>query len=101
MFSLNAGAYAAYYNGHAWHKETLPATPLAVDVDASNDIWALGARGIMHWTDSGWHTMPLPPLPPAGGILPEGTIQYHAADRGEPGRRLAGRPGHRHRGRGQ
>jgi hypothetical protein len=74
VFSLNAGAYAAYYNGHAWHKETLPATPLAVDVDAANDIWALGAREIMHWTPSGWHTLPLPPLPPGG--LPVGTIQF-------------------------
>ncbi len=78
VFSLNAGAYAAYYNGHAWHKESLPATPLAVDVDASNDIWALGSREIMHWNpfNGGWHTMPLPPLPPGGGILPEGSIQY-------------------------
>lgn len=75
VFSLNAGAYAAYYNGHAWHKEALPSTPLAVDVDASNDAWALGARGIMHWTPGGWHTVPLPPLPPGGG-LPIGTIKY-------------------------
>jgi hypothetical protein len=72
VFSLNAGAFAAYYNGHAWHKERLPATPLAVDVDASNDAWALGAREIMHWTSSGWHMVP---LPPPGG-LPAGTIQY-------------------------
>jgi hypothetical protein len=78
VFSLNAGAYAAHYNGHAWHKETLPETPLAVDVDASNDIWAVGAREIMHWNpfNGGWHTMSLPPMPPGGGILPEGSIQY-------------------------
>jgi hypothetical protein len=76
VFSLNAGAYAAYYDGHAWHKESLPETPLAVAVDASNDIWALGAREMMHWTPSGWHTQPLPPFPPAAGFLPEGTIQY-------------------------
>lgn len=73
VFSLNAGAYAAYYNGRAWHKDSLPQTPLAVDVDASKDAWALGARAIMHW-DGTWHTMPLPLLPPGG--LPAGTIKY-------------------------
>jgi hypothetical protein len=74
VFSLNAGAYAAYYDGHAWRKETLPATPLAVDIDASNDIWALGTREIMHRTPGGWHTMPLPPLPPLP--FPAVTIKY-------------------------
>ena len=73
VFSLNAGAYAAYYNGHAWHKERLAETPLAVDVDASNDAWVLGAREIMHF-DGTWHTLPLPPLPP--GPLPVGTIKF-------------------------
>jgi hypothetical protein len=76
VFSLNAGAYAAYYNGHAWHKETLPETPVSVSVDASNDIWALGTRNIMHWNpqNGGWRTVQFPSFPPGG--LPIGTVGY-------------------------
>jgi hypothetical protein len=76
VFSLGAGAYAAHDNGHAWDKIKLPEAPVTVDADASNDIWALGANELMHWSASsdGWHAIKFPLLPP--GELPAGTVNY-------------------------
>ena len=77
VFSLNAGAYAAYYNGYAWHKVSLPETPLAVDVDASNDAWALGARAIMH-SDFQRLAHDAAPAAPARRVCPQAPSSTHS-----------------------
>jgi hypothetical protein len=73
--SSTTGNYAARFNGHAWAKVKLPATPVAVAADAASDMWALGPASVMHWTPGhGWQTVKSPLLPP--GALPTGTIAF-------------------------
>ena len=81
-FSLGAfrnPALAAHFDGHSWHKVSLPGQPEQVSALAANDIWAVGPSRktissahpvdiAMHWNGHSWHAirvpavMPKPPL---------------------------------------
>ena len=68
VFSLGAGNYAAHYNGHAWTKVRLPATPDEVSTVGADDIWALAGSAALHWNGRSWTTIK---IPVAAGKPPE------------------------------
>jgi hypothetical protein len=68
VFSLGAGNYAAHYNGHAWAKVQLPATPDEVSTVGADDIWALAGSTALHWNGRTWTTSK---IPAAAGKPPE------------------------------
>ena len=68
VFGLDAGAYAAHYNGRTWAKVRLPAAPDAVSAVSPNDIWAL--RGSTAWYGNG-KTWTATKIPKAAGNPPE------------------------------
>jgi hypothetical protein len=68
VFSLQAGPYAAHYDGRAWAKVPLPGAPDAVSAVAANDIWALDGSLALHWNGRTWATSTLTSA--AGGPAP-------------------------------
>jgi hypothetical protein len=69
VFGLDAGAYAAHYNGRAWAKVRLPAAPDEVSAVSPDDIWAL--RGSTAWYGNG-KTWTATKIPTVAGDPPEG-----------------------------
>jgi hypothetical protein len=68
VFGLDAGAYAAHYDGRAWAKVRLPAAPDEVSAVSPNDIWAL--HGDTAWYGNG-STWTATKIPKAAGNAPE------------------------------
>ena len=68
VFGLDAGAYAAHYDGRGWSKVRLPAAPDEVSAVGPNDIWAL--RGGTAWYGDG-KTWTATKIPKAAGNPPE------------------------------
>ncbi|HEX4089226.1 MAG TPA: hypothetical protein VHZ33_10935 [Trebonia sp.] len=68
LFSLNAGAYAAHYNGRGWTRVRLPAAPDEVSAVSPDDIWALHGNVAWHWNGRTW-TATI--VPKAAGSPPE------------------------------
>ena len=68
VFGLDAGAYAAHYNGQTWAKVRLPAVPDASARSAPDDIWAL--HGNTAWYGNG-KTWTATKIPKATGNPPE------------------------------
>ena len=54
VFGLEAGAYAAHYNGRGWSKVRLPAVPDEVSAVSADDIWSLHANQAWHWNGGTW-----------------------------------------------
>ena len=68
VFGLDAGAYAAHYNGRAWAKVRLPTVPDEVSAVSPDDIWAL--HGDTAWYGNGTTWTPTK-IPTATGNPPE------------------------------
>jgi len=68
VFGLDAGAYAAHYNGETWTKVRLPAVPDAVSATSPNDIWALHGNTAWHGNGKTWTATK---IPKAAGNPPE------------------------------
>ena len=68
VFGLDAGAYAAHYNGRTWAKVRLPAVPDAVSAVSADDIWTL--HGNTAWYGNG-KTWTATKIPKATGSPPE------------------------------
>ena len=68
VFGLDAGPYAAHYNGDAWSRVRLPAAPDEVSAVSANDIWAL--RGNTAWYGNG-KTWTATKIPKAAGNPPQ------------------------------
>jgi len=60
VFGLDAGAYAAHYNGRGWVKVRLPAAPDEVSAVSADDIWALHANRAWHWNGGKWAAGQIP-----------------------------------------
>jgi hypothetical protein len=60
VFGLDAGAYAAHYNGRAWAKVRLPAAPDEVSAVSPDDIWALRGNTAWYGNGSTWTTTKIP-----------------------------------------
>ena len=69
VFGLDAGPYAAHYNGRGWAKVRLPAAPDEVSAVSPDDIWAL--RGGTAWYGNG-KTWTATKIPKVAGDPPEG-----------------------------
>jgi hypothetical protein len=69
VFGLDAGAYAAHYNGQTWAKVRLPAAPDEVSAVSPNDIWDL--QGNTAWYGNGT-TWTATTIPKVAGDPPEG-----------------------------
>ena len=68
VFGLEAGAYAAHYNGRTWAKVRLPAVPDAVSAVSPDDIWALHGDTAWHGNGKMWTATK---IPKAAGNPPE------------------------------
>ena len=68
VFSLDAGSYAAHYNGRGWAKVRLPAVPDEVSAVSPNDIWALHGNVAWYWNGRTWTSST---IPKAAGNPPE------------------------------
>jgi hypothetical protein len=60
VFSLDAGAYAAHYNGRGWAKVRLPAAPDEVSAVSPDDIWALHGNVAWYWNGRSWASSKIP-----------------------------------------
>jgi hypothetical protein len=60
VFGLDAGAYAAHYNGRSWQQVRLPAVPDEVSAVSADDIWALHANKAWHWNGGTWAAGKIP-----------------------------------------
>ena len=60
VFSLDAGAYAAHYNGRGWAKVRLPAAPDEVSAVSPDDIWALHGNVAFYWNGRSWASSKIP-----------------------------------------
>jgi len=78
VFGLDAGAYAAHYNGRGWAKVRLPAVPDEVSVVSPNDIWEL--HGDTAWYGNG-KTWTATAIPRAAGNPPESFADLTASGR--------------------
>ena len=68
VFGLDAGAYAAHYNGRTWAKVRLPSVPDAVSAVSPDDIWALHGDTAWHGNGKMWTATK---IPKAAGNPPE------------------------------
>jgi hypothetical protein len=68
VFGLDAGAYAAHYNGRTWAKVRLPAAPDEVSAVSPDDIWALLGDTAWHGNGKTWTAIK---IPKAAGNPPE------------------------------
>jgi hypothetical protein len=68
VFGLDAGAYAAHYDGHGWAKVRLPAAPDEVSAVSADDIWALHGNVAWYWDGEKWTASN---IPQAAGDPPE------------------------------
>jgi hypothetical protein len=64
VFGLDAGAYAAHYDGRGWAKVRLPAAPDEVSAVSPDDIWALAGNVAWFWNGGKWTANKIPD--PAG-----------------------------------
>jgi hypothetical protein len=60
VFGLDAGAYAAHYNGRAWAKVRLPAAPDEVSAVSPDDIWALQGNTAWYGNGTTWTATKIP-----------------------------------------
>ena len=60
VFGLDAGAYAAHYNGRGWAKVRLPAAPDEVSALSPDDIWALHGNVAWYWNGGKWTEHKIP-----------------------------------------
>jgi hypothetical protein len=60
VFGLNAGAYAAHYDGRGWAKVRLPAAPDEVSAVSPDDIWALHGNVAWYWNGGKWTEHKIP-----------------------------------------
>jgi hypothetical protein len=60
VFSLDAGPYAAHYNGRGWAKVRLPAAPDEVSAVSPDDIWALHGNVAWYWNGRTWASSTIP-----------------------------------------
>jgi hypothetical protein len=60
VFGLDAGAYAAHYNGRGWAKVRLPAVPDEVSAVSADDIWARHANKAWRWNGGKWAAGKIP-----------------------------------------
>jgi hypothetical protein len=60
VFGLDAGAYAAHYNGRGWAKVRLPAVPDEVSAVSPDDIWALHGNVAWYWNGRKWTPNKIP-----------------------------------------
>ena len=68
VFGLDAGPYAAHYNGRGWAKVRLPAAPDKVSAVSPDDIWALHGNVAWYWNGGKWTSSK---IPKAAGNPPE------------------------------
>jgi hypothetical protein len=68
VFGLEAGAYAAHYDGHGWARVRLPAVPDEVSAVSADDIWALHGNVAWNWNGAKWTASR---IPKAAGNPPE------------------------------
>lgn len=65
--------YAARFDGHSWHRVSMPGVPFAVTALSSNNIWAFGPTAAtagdftqvfiaMRWTGRSWSKLTVPRL---------------------------------------
>jgi hypothetical protein len=75
VFSLDAGAYAAHYNGRGWAKVRLPAAPDEVSAVSPDDIWALHGNVAWHWNGRTWASNKIPKVPAdlVDSVTPDGS----------------------------
>jgi hypothetical protein len=65
--------FLARFNGHKWHRGSIPGVPTAVSALSARDIWAFGPTTAtasnprpsqdvvaMHWAGKGWSELPIP-----------------------------------------
>jgi hypothetical protein len=60
VFGLDAGPYAAHYDGAGWAKVRLPAVPDEVSAVSPDDIWALHGNVAWRWNGSRWTASRIP-----------------------------------------
>jgi hypothetical protein len=68
VFGLDAGAYAAHYDGHGWARVRLPAVPDEVSAVSPDDIWTLHGNVAWYWNGENWTASK---IPKAAGNAPE------------------------------
>jgi hypothetical protein len=79
VFGLEAGAYAAHYDGHGWARVRLPAVPDEVSALSADDIWALHGNVAWNWNGEKWTASR---IPKAAGNPPESFDNLSAAGPG-------------------
>jgi hypothetical protein len=75
VFSLDAGPYAARYNGRGWSKVRLPAAPDQLSAVSPDDIWALHGNLAWSWNGRTWASHPIPKVPAdlIDSVTPDGS----------------------------
>ena len=88
VFGLDAGAYAAHYDGRGWAKVRLPAAPDEVSAVSPDDIWALHGNVAWYWNGGKWTAHKIP----NGGREPARELRQPQRHRAEERLGVADRP---------